>query len=392
MRTVAARLWAVGFACVVVVAAVFGYFVATNTSQSVSAPPANSFDALVAAGQQEGTVKVSGPRGLAAFQKALTEPFTAKYNIPVAWDGLGADQVLQTMRATGQNADAPWDVFVGGNDTLMFNLKSAGLLAPIDPALVLPDVKNPNNWSGGSIPYIDGAHTGIAFLQQAGQYFYVDTSKANPEDIKSYRDLLDPRWKGQILITGDPRDAGHGRSVFAFFLAAPGLGQSFINDLITKQDLIIAKNNTTDADQLLKAGNFKVCICNNAQGTDLINSGKPYKKLDPHKVKEGTSVTSSFANLTLPARSAHPNAAKVYVNWLLSADTQLAAAQASKVPSMRTDVARDFIAAQTIPDPSWPSGSNEASLAQSEEASKLATQILGPKAEPPAGKSGKSKG
>jgi len=381
MRTTGARLWAAGLAIVVVVAAVFGYFIATNTAHSVSAPASQSqVDALVAAAQKEGALKVSGPRGLPAFPKVIADPFAAKYNIKIQFDQLGADQVLSTMKETGPNADAPWDVFVGGNDTLMFNLKAAGLLAPLDQALVFPEVTDKSKWSGGDLPWIDAAHSGVGFLQQAGQYFYVDTSKASLDDIKSYRDLLDPKWRGQILLTGDPRDAGHGRSVFAFFLAAPGLGEDFIRDLVTKQDLVIAKNNTDDADRLLQEGNFKVCICNNAQGTALIDSGKPYKKLDPHKVKEGTSVTSSFANLTLPKRSAHPNAAKLYANWLLTPDVQLAAAQATKVASMRADVPHDYIPAQAIPDPSWPSGSNEASLAQSEKASELATQILGPKA------------
>jgi iron(III) transport system substrate-binding protein len=288
--------------------------------------------------------------------------------------------VLRRIKETPANADYPWDVLVGGNDTLMFNLKDLGVLqAPIDEALILPGVKDPSKWSGGSLPYIDSGRSGLALLKQAGQYFYVDTSRAKPEDIKSYRDLLDPRWRGQMVMSGDPRDPGHGRSVFAFFLAAPGLGADFVRDLVTKQELIIPKDNTQDADRILKGEAYAMCICNNAQGADLLDSGRPFAKLDPHKVKEGTSVTSSFSNLTLPKRQAHPNAAKVYANWLLSAETGLAISQATKIASTRADVTKDHVPAQSIPDPSWPSGSDESALKGAEEAQRLAVELLGPK-------------
>jgi ABC-type Fe3+ transport system substrate-binding protein len=81
----------------------------------------------------------------------------------------------------------------------------------------------------------------------------------------------------------------------------------------------------------------------------------------------------------MPARVAHPNAAKLYINWLLSQEGQLAASKASGgLPSARTDVPRDFVPAQSIPDPKWPPGSNEAALDAKDQAQLLALEVLGP--------------
>ncbi|GEM_PF-3534342 len=366
----------------VVIAATALYVGLIAKPQPAPQAAGGSWDALVAAAQKEGTVQVSGPRGLPEFKKILTDDFTSKYGIQVSYTDAGADVVLKQMLDTPASSAYPWDVLVGGFDTLLSNLQPKGALAPMEPALVLPEAKDPSKWAGNQLPWVDSAHTALGFLKQAGQYFYIDSSKVNLDDIKTYRDFLDPKWRGQILLTGDPRDPGHGRSVFALFLQSPGLGEPFIRDLVSKQDLVIPKNNTDDADRYLKDPKFLMCICNNGQGTALTKSFPNFKKLNPHNVKEGTSTTSSFSNLAMPARVAHPNAAKLYVNWILSQEVGQATSKATGVPSVRVDVAKDFIPAASVPDPSWPSGSDETALAKADEASKLAVQILGPKDDP----------
>ncbi len=378
MKVSAWRVWLIGSLCLLLAAAaVAGYLVVARTSQGADAKTA-AWAALVSKAQQEGSVRVSGPRGLPAFRKALTDQFAAQYHITVHYSELGPEAVLQQMKAVGANGYPPWDVFVGGNDTLMFKLKAMGVLAPIEPALVLPKVKDPSKWMGGSLPFIDADHLGVSFLKQPAQFFYANTTRANLDDIKSYRDLLDPKWRGQILLGRDPRDPGSAQLVFAFFLAARGLGPDFIRELVTKQELIIPKNDK-EADQLLSAAQFMMCICNNAQGTELVDRGLPYAKLDPHRVKEGTIVTSSFANLTLALLAPHPNAAKVYANWLLTAEAGLAASRATKIASARVDVPKDFIPAQALPDPGWPDWSDESGRKRVEEASRLMVEVLGPK-------------
>lgn len=54
--------------------------------------------------------------------------------------------------------------------------------------------------------------------------------------------------------------------------------------------------------------------------------------------REGTRINTGFGNLLLINKPPHPNAAKVFANWLLSADGQKAYVEATAVNSRRLDV------------------------------------------------------
>jgi ABC-type Fe3+ transport system substrate-binding protein len=68
-------------------------------------------------------------------------------------------------------------------------------------------------------------------------------------------------------------------------------------------------------------------------------------------MQEGAGLVSQFGGLTLVNRAAHPNAAKVFINWYLSREGQLTlqrviakAGDGSVVPdSLRIDIPKDDI-------------------------------------------------
>jgi ABC-type Fe3+ transport system substrate-binding protein len=350
---------------------------AAAVAQKASGARADGWDGLVAAARAEGRIQLSGPRGLPAFQRALTSQFEAEYGIGIDYSGLGASEILNQMSALTPDDLAPWDVFVGGTDTLFFNLMAKDLLAPVEPALVLPEVADPSMWEGGRLPLLDEQGRAFAFLRQSGQYFFVDTSRVDPASITSFRDLLAPAWKGQILLTADPRAPGHARSAFTVFYAAPGLGRDFIRSLLSQQELVIPADDAM-ATELALSGKYMMCICNNAEGTELRDRGLPYRALDPHQVREGSNATSSFANLALPRHSAHPNAAIVYTNWLLSAEAGFLTSSATNVPSLRDDVAKEFLPAASVPAPEWPVANDRTGLRLSEETVQFLESVMGP--------------
>lgn len=281
---------------------------------------------------------------------------------------------LETERAAGEYL---WDVFIGGFDTLMIAAKPLGLLDPIEPALILPEVRDPSHWAGGRLPFFDNDGLGLSFMREAGQYFFVNTTRIDPDSITTYRDFLDPRWKGGILLTRDPRARGHGRSVFTFFFEHPNLGPDFVRTLLTEQDLIIPEDDE-ETDHLLVSGQYSMCICNRAQGARLREERLPFVVLDPHRVREGIDVTASFANLALVNRAPHPNAARVFINWLLSRDTAELVSRETGVPSTRADVPKDFVPPGTVPDPSWLVVTHEGNVPRLEEAVRFIEGVLGP--------------
>ena len=66
-------------------------------------------------------------------------------------------------------------------------------------------------------------------------------------------------------------------------------------------------------------------------------------------MKEGASIGSGFGTVSYLNRAPHPNAARVFVNWLLSREGQTAWQKHTGRNSLRTDIRKDNIPADAIP-------------------------------------------
>jgi ABC-type Fe3+ transport system substrate-binding protein len=69
------------------------------------------------------------------------------------------------------------------------------------------------------------------------------------------------------------------------------------------------------------------------------------------RFKEGAPIGPGYGAVALVDQAPHPNAAKLYINWLLSRDGQLAWQQSVQSPSLRTDLGRAGLAAPQVPRP-----------------------------------------
>ena len=73
-------------------------------------------------------------------------------------------------------------------------------------------------------------------------------------------------------------------------------------------------------------------------------------EFSPYHFKEGVNLSSAFGSLAMMNRAPHPNAAKVFINWLLSREGQTLFQKVMTIPgdardSRRIDVPKDHIPA-----------------------------------------------
>ena len=183
---------------------------------------------------------------------------------------------------------------------------------------------------------------------QRGTIFY-NTKLVNAKEFKSYKDLLDPKWKGKILVD-DPRKAGPGQATFTFFFLHPGLGPDFIRAL-GKQQLTMLRDFSQEVDAVAQ-GKYPVLL-----GTadffaiERARLGVPIAIIDPRQLKEGSDMSPGNGDLALFNRAPHPNAAKVFINWLLSKEGQTIFARATGYVSARLDVSTDHTEPWRVPLP-----------------------------------------
>jgi iron(III) transport system substrate-binding protein len=329
---------------------------------------------LVAAAKKEGQLQVAGPRG-AERRQALTETFTKRYGIAVEYLGVGGFELPPRVQRERQAGVYQWDVFMVGTTTLLKGLKPIGALDPIEPSLILPEVKERKYWLGGELPFFDADRLGLALQQRAGQYLFVNSNLVGAEELRSWRDLLNPKWKGKIVVGRDPRVSGHGNATFKFFYTTPGLGPQFIRDL-ARHELTLMRDDRLSA-QWLAQGKYAICICSDLDTPKLIQAGLPVRLVNARQLKEGAYRTSGNANVAIANRAPHPNAAKLYVNWLLSKEAGTLFSRATGDASLRVDVPTDHLESRVIPAPEWPITNTEEALKAEEPTLALLKEIYG---------------
>ena len=335
----------------------------------------DEWDQLVAAATQEGKLHMFGPQG-DEQRRALTEPFESRFGITVEYQGAGGPEVTPRVNNERGAGMYNWDVFMQGTTTLTKGLKPIGALDPIEPMLLLPEVKDPTKWRGGELPFFESDRIGLSIFRRSGQYFYRNTEQVRAEELRSWRDLLDPKWKGRLLVGRDPRLAGYGRAMFLFFYIQPELGPDYIREL-AKQDLQILRNDRQAAEWLVQ-GRYPLCFCSDVDTQSFIDNGLPGAVVDPRSLKEGTHATSAYANIALANRAPHPNAAKLYINWVLSQEGITSFTKATHDPPLRLDVSTEGVNSWAIPEPNWPITNREDSLDLEDALVSLLVELLGP--------------
>ena len=222
----------------------------------------------------------------------------------------------------------------------------AKALDPIKPALILPEVTDQTKWYLKKHQYSDPEGRYVFNYVGSATYGAVNynTKLVDAKDFKSYWDLLNPKWKGKIEAR-DIREAGPGAGNTRFFYYHPDLGSAFIRKLFGEMDVTLFRDFRQGPDWLATG---KYAICFFCDVDVLKQQGLPVETFGPKVFKEGGGLVQQFGTLALVNRAPHPNAAKVFINWLLSRRGQIAlqksqASAESPADSLRVDIPKDDV-------------------------------------------------
>lgn len=254
--------------------------------------------------------------------------------------GEQVNKISAERRAGIYNAD----VYVGGVTTLVVNLIPAGFIDTLESQLLLPEVKEGNSWRPGVLPWVDKEKRVFAFVAFADGGVAINTSMVRREEIVSFNDLLDPKWKENIVMN-DPTVTGTGLSWFATTVKLMGL--DYTKKLIAQKP-VVSRDQRQQVDWFAK-GKYPVGVgILSAQIEQFAASGAP---IENYLLKEGSYVTSGAGNVALINNSPHPNASRFFINWLLSKNGQYIWSKEVRDLSQRLDVSTEYVSAKRIPDP-----------------------------------------
>jgi len=129
---------------------------------------------------------------------------------------------------------------------------------------------------------------------------------------------------------------------------------------------------------MLAQGKYPICLaCSDTDSKPLKEQGLPIQPFDPQKVREGGYLSGGNGVLGLFNKAPHPNAARVYINWLLTQEGQTVNSKAQDLPSWRVDVPTDHLSPTVLPQPGFVETYTEEAMAVKDPLAALLQEILG---------------
>jgi iron(III) transport system substrate-binding protein len=254
-----------------------------------------------AAAKEEGTLVFYNAQAGWTQPTAAAEAFEKKYGIRVDMlTGIRGAAMMERIRVeTSNNQDSGDIVMMGVTGVVPMaqqgSLQDHGEIPNAANLILEP-------WTPEEVPIYVVTY-GIA----------VNSDMVSEADMpKSWKDLTDPKWKGKILSDEMTMPSG-GQSWFAATLK--GLGEEFHKGM-AKNELNYSRQTAERAKRVAR-GEFAFAIPFNLAELEELK-GLPVKGVIP---VEGSPYTPISVALIKGAK--HPNAAKLFMNYLLSKEGQL---------------------------------------------------------------------
>jgi iron(III) transport system substrate-binding protein len=289
------------------------------------------WDRTIELAKKEGKVVISIPAA-AELRQALEDGFKKRFAIPV--ESVPARGAAVTRRIVDESKAgiSYFDLHIGGSESIVTGILPENILEPIEPWMILPQVKEPKNWWGGHI-WIDNAKRFVyAFQAYQTENLWYNTDLAKPEEIRSFDDLLHPKWQGKIGIL-DPRTPGSGASLWSYLRDIKG--EDYLKKLVA-QKLQVGRDQRLLSENLAKGKVSLVMGLTYYSIVPFLKAGLPVKPLP--NPREGVYVSGGSGHLTIIKNPPHPNATKVFVNWLLGKEGQEIFSRSMGQATRRLDV------------------------------------------------------
>lgn len=304
---------------------------------TVKSTPQDKWTITLAEAKKEGKVALYA-LWTSDVRQALTTAFKDKYGIDLEYSPFsrGAD-LLAKVRAEKRAGLRVADVFGAGNPSLVTSMKPEGVLGTIQPLLILPEVTAPAGWQNARLPYADNDGKALSLIAVVQRSIVYNTGIVKDGEITGFKDLLKPQYKGAINFN-DPSVTGTGNAVLTHLgnnLWSEAEARDWFTRLVKEQGLVIERDQRIQMEGVVR-GKYAVGLApQQANLAEFLALGAPIKLAI---IDDDNRVTAGAGALGVADQLAHPNAAAVFVNWLLSKDGMTVLSKSFGNPTTRVDV------------------------------------------------------
>ena len=244
------------------------------------------------------------------FNDVVVEEFKKKYpGVMIEVFKAGGTQIIQRFQLEQEKNVAGPDSVSSGLTEAFPDLRRKGYLASLEK---LPNWKKRPAWSRDSnASYFYYANFKVGLV-------YNTKEVKDSEAPKSYAELIDPKWSEKIALFDTT--AGFAVPLFRFLIEKVGLGWESVGKLKANKPLLLL--NAAQIDETVISGRRAMAI---VRDTEVLGAKKKGAPVEFRIAKEGFML--HMMPVAVNARAAHPFAARLFVNWLLSNEAQKRLAQ-----------------------------------------------------------------
>jgi ABC-type Fe3+ transport system substrate-binding protein len=313
---------------------------------AVAAPP--GWEEIVKAAEKEGEVTVYATNSVGDL-RVIWEGFRKRFPrvklnaMPISTTAEIVTKVMAERRAGQFLAD----VVLGAPGATYNSFYRGRVLDPLPPALVLPEVTDLSKWWKGKHRYVDQEGQYV-FVYQSSLYgppVYYNTKIISLESVRSVWDLLDQKWKGKIVALW-PR-ANYVSTALLFMYHHPQVGPKFLERFYGGEMDLTYFSDYRQGTDWLASGKYPLCfLCRLRRAME---QGLPVAEVSPYHFKEAPGIGSNNGAIGLMNSAPHPNGARVFINWYLSREGQIAFRNANNTiedettTSLREDLPPDVV-------------------------------------------------
>ena len=233
----------------------------------------------------------------------VSKSFTAKTGIPVEYFRAGSNNLAQKFEQEVKADQVRCSAVAITNPTLVARWAKEGLVMPYDSPefanygerFVIKGFAGPTHGE----PHIMAYNTELVSAEDAP---------------KIWEDLLDPKWKGKIVMT----DGGSSASALHWYAALKtAKGPEFMEQLAA-QDVLIKTGGAEVGNSLVSGERLVAAMITQGHASRAIGAGGPLRIVIP---EEGAPLL--FTVVFVPAKAPNPDVGKQFLDHILSEESQL---------------------------------------------------------------------
>ncbi|HLN83442.1 MAG TPA: extracellular solute-binding protein [Candidatus Binatia bacterium] len=292
------------------------------------------WNTIIEGAKKEGKVVVAGSPD-PVMRNEIIPKFRERYGISIEFIAGRSSEISARIKTERGSGIYSVDVYLSGPDTTATTLYGEKMIDPLKPLLIMPEVADGTKWKLGKIWFADPEERfAVRGFSSVATLLFINTDQVKPDEMRSAKDLLNPKWRGKIS-TEDPTTTGSGANSAARFYH--DLGEDFVRKLYIEQKTVRTRERRQMSDWLAR-GTQPICLsCREDDVRPLIKEG--FKILEIFELADMPgSINGSPWMLTLANRAPNPNAAQLFANWILSKEGLGIYARGYGSVSMRTDI------------------------------------------------------